>query len=87
MRLLMNGDYCDNDCCNCFGDKVHVFAKDNFTITGEMFKYEVEKGERFWIYSESRNRVILKNYIPNREFLFQKSEFEKYFSYQEESEE
>lgn len=80
------GDSCNNDCENCYGDKMHVFAKDDFSITGEMLsEVKIKKGERFWIYSETIDRVLLKGNDPSKDhfYHFQKDFFKEHFSYEE----
>ena len=76
------GDSCNHDCENCYGDKNHVFAKDEIIIVGDMLvEHTIKKGERFWIHSESINSVILRQY--DKFFYLPKDKFIKHFSYQE----
>lgn len=79
------GCCCDNDCENCYGNNENVFAKDDFSITGEMLsEVKIKKGERFWIYSETIDRVLLKDDKNKEHFYhFQKDFIKEHFSYEE----
>ena len=83
------GDWCSNDCEHCYGDKENIFAKDDFEIVGASLNLiKINKGERFWIHSETKDNVIvMDDSCLNHYYTFRKDFFDKHFSYSEVKEE
>ena len=75
------GDWCDNNCEHCFGDKEVYECIEDFEICGDSIldTVKIEKGEWFWIGGKNRTHVRLLN-GTNHELWLMNELFEKYFT-------
>lgn len=75
------GDWCDNNCEHCFGDKEVYKCIQDFEVCGEsiIHKVRINKGQWFWIHTENNTHVGLRDY-SDKELWISKELFKKYFT-------